>query len=226
VDQSYLVFRLTARLVRGDETLSQHYFARGNSTVLPVWADCRAASRISDTVTLRCVPALGVAIAPAGLQLLSFHRVLLGSGRAFEGYAIPSSRDHPLRHVGCRLGDCIPPPFPSLVMWELPALNDLQKRHEKNNVLVADVTTYKANSFLDPPTHSKIDAVLNQTRMKKAPDLSMVITSDEILPNYGVADFPIVAVIDKGGRLRYVGSEIDFDEDEPIGRLVVRLAEE
>jgi hypothetical protein len=33
-------------------------------------------------------------------------------------------------------------------------------------------------------------------------------------------------VIDKNARLRYVGNKIDFDEDEPIGRLILRLADE
>lgn len=111
-------------------------------------------------------------------------------------------------------------------MSELPALNDLQERYEKDKVLVADITTYKANSSIDPPTQSNIEAALNQTRLKNAPDLSMVVTSDATMANYGVNGFPVVAVIDKGGRLRYVGREIDFDADEPIGRLVHRLAEE
>ena len=108
---------------------------------------------------------------------------------------------------------------------ELPALNDLQRRYPGENVLVADITTYKANSFVDPPTHSKIEAALNEAR-RKASDLSIVITSDEAIASYGVASFPVVAVIDKGGRVRYVGNEIDFDEDEPVGRLVSRLAKE
>jgi len=38
--------------------------------------------------------------------------------------------------------------------------------------------------------------------------------------------FPAVAVIDKRGRVRYAGSDSDFDEDESIARLVYRLAEE
>jgi len=109
---------------------------------------------------------------------------------------------------------------------ELPALSELQKRYQGKNVLVADITSYKANSFVDPPAHSKIEAALNHTRRKKAPDLSMVITSDQALANYGVFAFPAVAVIDKGGRVRYVGSETDFDEDEPVSRLIRRLAEE
>ena len=54
----------------------------------------------------------------------------------------------------------------------------------------------------------------------------MVVTSDETLANYQVASFPVVVVIDKAGRVRYVGREIDFDEDEPVGRLIHRLLEE
>jgi hypothetical protein len=44
--------------------------------------------------------------------------------------------------------------------------------------------------------------------------------------NYQVNGFPVVAVIDKNARLRYVGREIDFDEDEPIGHLILRLVNE
>ena len=54
----------------------------------------------------------------------------------------------------------------------------------------------------------------------------MVVTSDEALANYQVVAFPVVAVIDKAGRVRYVGREIDFDEDEPLGRLIRRLLQE
>jgi thiol-disulfide isomerase/thioredoxin len=111
-------------------------------------------------------------------------------------------------------------------MRELRALNDLQKRYQRKNVLVADVTSDKANSFLDPPTQSKIEAALNRTRRKKAPDLSVVVTSDEALADYRVVAFPVVAVIDKRGRVRYMGSETDFDEDEPVSRLINRLSEE
>jgi len=111
-------------------------------------------------------------------------------------------------------------------MSELPALNDLQKRYRKKGVLVADVTTYEANSSVEPPTHSAIETALNKTRLKKAPDLRMVITSDEAIANYGVVGFPVVAVIDKGGRVRYMGREIDFDEGEPVSRLIRRLTDE
>jgi thiol-disulfide isomerase/thioredoxin len=111
-------------------------------------------------------------------------------------------------------------------MSELPDLNDLQKRYPKKNVLVAGITTYKANSSLDPAPHSKIETALNQTRLKNAPELSMVVTPDEALANYGVNGFPVIAVIDKKARLRYIGRETDFDEDEPIGRLVLSLTKQ
>ena len=109
---------------------------------------------------------------------------------------------------------------------ELPTLNNLQKRYRNKNLLVADVTTYKANSYLDPPSHSRIEAALNRTRSKKAPRLTMLVTSDRALANYQVVAFPVVAVIDKAGRVRYVGREIDFAEDEPVGRLLRKLLEE
>ncbi len=111
-------------------------------------------------------------------------------------------------------------------MRELPDLNDLQKRYPTKNVLVADVTTYEANAFVDPATPTKIEAALNRTRQKKASDLSMVVTSEEALANYGIGGFPSIAVIDKCGRVRYLGHAIDFEEDEPVARLIRKLVEE
>lgn len=107
-------------------------------------------------------------------------------------------------------------------LGELPALNDLQKRHDNSKVLVADVTTYKANSF-PQRTQSKIEGALKETRRKKAPAVSMVVTSDETLADYGIHGFPVIAVIDKSGRLRYMGRDISFDEDDPVGHLVAKL---
>jgi len=111
-------------------------------------------------------------------------------------------------------------------MRELPALNNLQKRYKNGEVLVADVTTYKANSSIDPPTHSRIDAALGRARRKNAPEVSMVVTTDETIANYGIRGFPAVAVIDKDGRLRYIGNEINFEEDDPIPRLLRKITTE
>ena len=105
---------------------------------------------------------------------------------------------------------------------ELPALNDLQKRHDKSKVLVADVTTYEANSFPER-TQSKIENALNKARRKKAPEVSVVVTSDQALAHYGIHAFPVIAVIDKFGRVRYMGRDMSFEEDDPVGRLVARL---
>ena len=107
-------------------------------------------------------------------------------------------------------------------MSELRALNDLQRRHHTSKVLVADVTTYKANSF-GQTTESKIEDALNQTRRKKAPEVSMVLTSDEALADYGINGFPVIVVIDKSGRVRYMGRDISFEPDDPVGRLVAKL---
>lgn len=117
--------------------------------------------------------------------------------------------------LGC--GPCI---------QEFATLNNLQKRYRNEKLLVADVTTYKANSYMDPPTHTTIEAALNRAWRKKAPYLTMVVTSDGTLANYQVVAFPVVVVIDKAGRVRYVGREIDFEDDEPLGRLIRSLLEE
>lgn len=109
---------------------------------------------------------------------------------------------------------------------ELPALNDLQKRYKKKGLLVADVTTYKANSY-QASTPSEIEVALNKICRTRAPDVSMVVTSDETMASYGIHAFPVIMVIDKSGRLRYTGKDIDFDGDQPIvGRLVLKLIAE
>ena len=109
---------------------------------------------------------------------------------------------------------------------ELPALNDLQKRYPTETPLVADLTTYKANSYLSSPTHVTIEAALDRARRKKAPNIAMVITSDETLARFQVSAFPVVAVIDKAGRVRYVGREIDFGQNDAVGQLISRLLRE
>ena len=49
---------------------------------------------------------------------------------------------------------------------------------------------------------------------------------DETLASYGVNGFPAVAIVDKMGRVRYMGREIDFEDDDTTGQLIHRLVEE
>ena len=111
-------------------------------------------------------------------------------------------------------------------MRELPDLDDLQKRYGKKKLLVTDVTTYKMNSYLTRSTHSNIEASLEKARLKNAPGIGIVMTSDETLASYGVNGFPVVAIVDKMGRLRYVGRDTNFEDNDPIGLLIHKLIEE
>jgi thiol-disulfide isomerase/thioredoxin len=111
-------------------------------------------------------------------------------------------------------------------MTELPRLNDLQKRYGKKKLLVADVTTYKANSYLTPPSKSNIEAVLEKARLENAPDIEFVITPEETLDSHDVHAFPVVVLVDKKGRVRFVGRIKEFPEDDSSGRLIKRLLEE
>jgi hypothetical protein len=54
----------------------------------------------------------------------------------------------------------------------------------------------------------------------------MAITSDETLTSYGVYGFPVVAIVDKIGRVRYIGREINFEDDDSLGVLIRKLIEE
>jgi thiol-disulfide isomerase/thioredoxin len=111
-------------------------------------------------------------------------------------------------------------------LQELPYLDALQKRYGEKKLLVTDVTSYKANSHLTPSAHSNIETSLEKARLEKAPGISFVITSDETLASYDVNAFPVVAIVDKMGRLRYIGHEIDFQDDDPVGELIKKLTEE
>jgi hypothetical protein len=71
------------------------------------------------------------------------------------------------------------------------------RRGPEKLLLVTDVTTYKANSYLTPSTHSNVEDSLEKARAKKAPRIGVVITSDETLESYGVKAFPVVAIVDK-----------------------------
>jgi thiol-disulfide isomerase/thioredoxin len=109
---------------------------------------------------------------------------------------------------------------------ELPDLNALQKRYGTEKLLVTDVTTYELNSYLTPSTHSHIEGALEKIRAKKASDIGVVITSDETLAHYGIRAFPGLAIVDKMGRLRYIGRDINLDDDDPVGQLIRKLVEE
>jgi thiol-disulfide isomerase/thioredoxin len=111
-------------------------------------------------------------------------------------------------------------------MEELPNLNALQERYGKEKLLVTDVTTYKINSYLSPSTPSNIEASLETARLENAPGVGITITSDETLASYGINGFPVVAIVDKMGRLRYVGRDKDFQDDNSVGQLIHKLVEE
>lgn len=111
-------------------------------------------------------------------------------------------------------------------MQELSALNALQKRYGKKKLQVTGLTTYKINSYLGPSTHSNIEASPEKVRLKNAPGVSFVVTSDETFASYGVNSFPVVAIVDKMGRLRYLGRDINFEDDDSIGLLIHKLIEE
>jgi hypothetical protein len=111
-------------------------------------------------------------------------------------------------------------------MEELSRLNALQNRYGKKQLQVTAVTTYKGNFYLTPSTPSNIAASLEKDRLKNAPGIGRVITSDETLTSYGVYGFPVVAIVDKMGRLRYIGRDINFEDDDSLGVLLRRLVEE
>lgn len=111
-------------------------------------------------------------------------------------------------------------------LYELPDLNDFQKRYPKDKVLVVDVTTYNAALQSDAPLHKKVESAIEKIRRKKSPNLSFAITSEQTLRDYGINAFPAVAVIDKAGRLRYAGSSNAYDAGEDLDRLVRRLLDE
>ena len=109
---------------------------------------------------------------------------------------------------------------------ELRTLNELQKRYPRERLLVADATTYEANTNGGTSSHTAIQSNLNRVRRKKAPDIAMIITSPGAFQNYHLTGFPVVAVIDKAGRVRYVGLDINFEDDDPVGRLISQLLRE
>jgi hypothetical protein len=109
---------------------------------------------------------------------------------------------------------------------ELSELSELAKRYRGKRLLVAGVTTYKANSYLTPSTHANIENQIEKERRARAPNLPFVITSETSLADYGVEAYPVVAVVDKTGTLRYIGRSMDFDDDDPLGHLIHKLVKE
>jgi len=53
-----------------------------------------------------------------------------------------------------------------------------------------------------------------------------VVTSDDTLLGYDVSAFPVVVIVDKMGRLRYIGRDINFQDDDPVGELIKKLTDE
>jgi len=111
-------------------------------------------------------------------------------------------------------------------MRELPHLDALQKRYGEKKLLVTDVTSYKVNLHTTGSNHSIIEAALKKALTENAPSIGVVITSDETLASYGIKAFPIVAVVDTLGRVRYIGPDARFEEDDPVGQLIRELIEE
>ncbi len=109
---------------------------------------------------------------------------------------------------------------------ELSELSELAKRYRGKRLLVAGVTTYEANSYLTPSTRANIEDQLEKERRARAPNLRFVITSETSLADYGVEAYPVVAVVDKTGTLRYIGRSMDFDDDDPLGQLIHKLVKE
>jgi len=111
-------------------------------------------------------------------------------------------------------------------MYELPHLDALQERYGMQKLLVTDITTYEMNSYLIPSTHSNIEAALEKARLEKAPGIGILITADETLASYGISEFPVVAIVDKMGRLRYIGIDAEYEDDDSVGQLIHKLIEE
>jgi len=109
---------------------------------------------------------------------------------------------------------------------EMPNLNKLQERYGSAKLLAVDVTSYKANSYLGPPSDSHIEGELEKARLANAPGIDFVIASEGTLASYGVHGFPVVVFVDKKGRLRFAGRPIEFRENESADRLIQKLLAE
>lgn len=111
-------------------------------------------------------------------------------------------------------------------MHELSDLNALQERYGQKKLRIIGLTTYKANSYINPPTHSNIEISVEKARVRTARSVGVVMTSDETLTTYGINGFPVVVLVDKMGRVRYMGRDINFEDDDSMGLLIRRLIEE
>jgi hypothetical protein len=111
-------------------------------------------------------------------------------------------------------------------IYDLRNLSDFQKRYPKDKVLVVDITTYKAALQPDEPPHKEVESAIEKVRRKRSRRLTMAVTAEQTLRDYGINAFPVVAVIDKAGRLRYAGSSTGYDSGESLDRLVRRLLDE
>jgi thiol-disulfide isomerase/thioredoxin len=111
-------------------------------------------------------------------------------------------------------------------MRKLPDLDALQQRYGKKKLLVTDITSYKVNWYPTPSTPAKVEASLEKARLEKAPRIGFIITSDETLASYGIKAFPVIAIVDKRGTLRYIGRDVDLEDGDPAGRLLHELIEE
>ena len=111
-------------------------------------------------------------------------------------------------------------------MQELRDLDALQQRYGRKKLLVTDITSYRVNWYPTPSTPANVEASLEKARLEKAPGISFVVTSDETLASYGVKAFPVLAIVDKRGTLRYIGQDVDLEDDDSAGRLIHELIEE
>ena len=109
---------------------------------------------------------------------------------------------------------------------DLENLSELQKRYKGEPVLVANVTTYKAALQPDTPPHAKVESALDDMRRKKSPRLNVSVAPEQTLGDYKLTSFPVIAVVDKAGRLRYAGVADNLSDGEEIDRLVRRLMDE
>ncbi len=105
-------------------------------------------------------------------------------------------------------------------------LNEFEKRYRKENLLIANLTTYKTAVRMEALPHTKVEAELDKTRRKKSPHLTMAVAPEQTLADYNITSFPRIVVIDKMGRLRYQGIPDGLDKGEDLDRLVRQLLAE
>jgi len=111
-------------------------------------------------------------------------------------------------------------------LYDLQKLDDFQKRYPKDKVLVVDITSYKVALQPDAPPHKQVQSAMEKVRRKKSRHVTMAVTVDSTLRDYGIHAFPVVAVIDRQGRLRYSAYSDNLDSGEAVDRLVRRLLDE